>query len=134
MSHLNLFELLFLFDIETASSTVSGSGSPEVSGSRRAASPPTQDEQPMIMKVNSGFVLESEAMVGVSRPPTLADVEHRPMAEFLTGVGNSSAVNTKTIENAAEAPNFPNNDKMVVNRERWEGRTPAIMHVLPARI
>ncbi len=118
----------------TASCTVSGSGRPAVSGNRRAARPPTQLQQPIIKNGSSGFVDASEAIVGANKPPTLADVEQRPIAEFLTGVGNSSAVKMKTIANDADAPNLPIKVRIVVKVARWAGIRAAVRQVVPARI
>jgi len=113
---------------------VSGRGRPAVSGRRRATRPPRQLQQPMIMKGNSGFVEDKDAMVGARSPPILAEVEHKPMAEFLTGVGNNSAVNIKTIAKDADAPNLPINVRAVVRLLRCAGNSAAARQVEPASI
>ena len=62
---------------------------PQVSGSTRAATPPRQQQQPMIMNGSRGSVADRDAMVGANRPPILAEVEHNPIAEFLDNKINS---------------------------------------------
>ena len=60
-----------------------------------------------------GSRTDSFAMLGAIIEPILARVEQNPTDEFLTGVGNSSAVNTKTVPKLAEAPNFPTKERTI---------------------
>ena len=44
---------------------------------------PKQQQQPMMRNGSRGSVAANEAMVGARSPPILAEVEHKPIAEFL---------------------------------------------------
>jgi len=45
-------------------------------------------------------------------------IELEPMPEFLTGVGNNSAVHTNITPNEAETPNLPMLARVTVNQLR----------------
>ncbi len=44
---------------------------------------PRQQQQPMMRNGRRGSFSANEATVGARSPPILADVEHKPIAEFL---------------------------------------------------
>ena len=94
-----------------ASSIVSGSFCPSVSGKKTANAPAMVATTPM-MKTGAGsqYTLSRSSRREVM-PPILATKEQVPTAWFLMGVGNISAVYTYTMAKEAEAPNFPIKDK-----------------------
>ena len=90
---IKVFSLYLDFPRASASSRVSGRLWPRVSGSRKARRPTMMAPPPMMTKGRKAATESRSAMVGASRAPTLAIVEHIPIAEFLIGVWNNSAAN-----------------------------------------
>ena len=92
------YDLFFMFatdfpaPIASACSNVSGRIVPLVSGSANERHPAMTAAPPMTRNGSIASTESSPAMDGASIAPILATVEHSPIAELRTHVGNSSEV------------------------------------------
>ena len=94
-----------------ASSMVSGSFCPSVSGKKTANAPAMVATTPMMNTGAGSQNILSRSSRREVMPPILATKEQMPTVWFLIWVGNISAVQTYTMATEAEAPNFPIKDK-----------------------
>ena len=83
---------MFPLPIASACSKVSGSFVPLVSGSAKEIQPAMIAAPPITRNGSIGSTESRLAMDGASIAPILATVEHKPMEELRTQVGNNSEV------------------------------------------